>query len=607
VEIPGASSSTYFINEAQVGDSGTYFVEVSNGAGTVSSIGAELVVLADHDGPLVRIQSPKTTVLAADHPEAFKIEAFGTAVDAGPAGTVLVEYSLNGAGFVPAAGTDDWSATLTPLNPGFNTLVIRATDGVGNQATLARTFNYRIFKPLTVSWTGQGEVKPNRDFAETQVDLELGRNYKMTARPDIKVADYVFTNWTSNLPDRILSNPNEPKLLFAMAEGLELTANFIPNPFTPVSGVYNALFHEMDGGDPAVSHHSAGFATIKVSPKGSFSGKLFFDGDSISMSGKMDLSGTIGSQPVLRVKQGKPDLAIDLALEWNPADSSAQSDRLLGTIHGPGWTAELEGFRSPYNKENHATDYAGNYTMVLQNEEEVNPEFAPNGYGYSLVTVRDDGRLNVKAAMADGVKLKPSSGVILRDGRWAYHGGVYLHTNIVNGKALKCFRGSIMGWVAFDEVEGLTHIAPAGDLTWIKTGWTNTHYAGGFTNQVTAIGSKYIAPAGPGLPIIAGLEHAAVTFLEGNLEEALSKSGPLSPKNALVLDKAGNLEKVKLGIAWKTGLIKGGFIHPDIPGLKVSVAGVLLHEQKIGLGHFLGNTISGSFVFSEAPPDTTLE
>src|SRR6185503_13456531 len=120
------------------------------------------------------------------------------------------------------------------------------------------------------------------------IPLLVGRPFALTAFIGVGT-NYVFTNWMggTNL-DNLTHVSTNPAYSFVMQSNLILQANFIPNPFTPVAGTYSGLFHDTNNG---VAHRNAGFFTVKLTAKASYTGSLIFDGDKVSISGKFDLSG----------------------------------------------------------------------------------------------------------------------------------------------------------------------------------------------------------------------------------------------------------------------------------------------------------------------------
>src|SRR5205823_3000127 len=119
-----------------------------------------------------------------------------------------VQYRLENASgtndYQTASGTNKWSAVLTDLVPGPNTIRVRALDTTGNiSATVARTFIYVVTSPLTVTINGNGTVSPDLDGKL----LEVGVTYKVSAKP---ASGYIFAGWDG------LGAGDNPKLSFIM-------------------------------------------------------------------------------------------------------------------------------------------------------------------------------------------------------------------------------------------------------------------------------------------------------------------------------------------------------------------------------------------------------
>src|ERR1017187_2759529 len=113
---------------------------------------------------------------------------------------------------------------------------------------------------LTVITNGNGTVSPSL----SKQTLTVGKKYTLTAKP---ATDQIFAGWSGD----IISS--SPRLSFVMTSNRVLQANFIPNPFIPVSGAYNGLFNEGDG----ARQYSAGFFSATITTRGTYSGRLQID------------------------------------------------------------------------------------------------------------------------------------------------------------------------------------------------------------------------------------------------------------------------------------------------------------------------------------------
>ena len=118
----------------------------------------------------------------------------GTASD--NIGVAEVDYRLeNVAGtnaYQAAVGTNRWSATITNLAPGLNTVRVRAFDTSSNvSAEVTRSFTHLIVSPFTLTTNGNGSVSPNLGQL-----LVVSNVYTLTAKP---ATGSVFSNWTGGI------------------------------------------------------------------------------------------------------------------------------------------------------------------------------------------------------------------------------------------------------------------------------------------------------------------------------------------------------------------------------------------------------------------------
>jgi uncharacterized repeat protein (TIGR02543 family) len=114
-----------------------------------------------------------------------------------------------------ATGTDTWSATVTNLIPGPNTIRVEAYDTSTNVSTVAScVVNYIIAVPLTLTFIGEGTVSG----ATNGQLLHIGYPYKLTAHP---VSGFAFAGWTGDLAT------NTATLSFTVTSNLSLTATFV--------------------------------------------------------------------------------------------------------------------------------------------------------------------------------------------------------------------------------------------------------------------------------------------------------------------------------------------------------------------------------------------
>ena len=501
----------------------------------------------DASRPTVTIGSPAAGAKLTN----ASVNLQGTARD--DRGVERVERQFNGGPFEAANGTTNWSTPLV-LVPGTNTVRVRSIDRVGNESPLV-TRTFILLAPLSVATNGIGKVTPQLDGKY----LEIGKRYIVTALPGV---GQVFSNWSGSL------GTNSPRLSFLMQTGLVLRANFVPNPFIPVKGTYNGLFHDTN----VVLHESSGFFTALVTDRGTFTGSLQSNGKRLPLTGQFDLEGmVIKTVP----RPGTNALTVELQL-----DLSNGTDQITGRISDGIWEAELVADRAVFSAlTNPATNYAGKYTLVIPGD--ANAAASPGGDGFGTASVDKAGSVTFSASLADGTATTQRVPVS-KDGHWPLYGSLY------GG------RGSILSWVRFDPepTNGFE-----GALTWIKPALPLTrYYPGGFTNETSVIGSRYVPPVGVTNRVLT-FTNGLVGFTGGNLMQPFTNDVTLRLNNKVT---NGSSNKLVLTIVPATGLFNGTAMTPDT-GRTIVFKGALLQRQDFGAGYFLDTNRIGQVFFGPAP------
>jgi hypothetical protein len=574
--VSGATSAVLSFNSVSHLDNGNYSVTVSNASGSLTSSNASLTVPApDPFKPTVSFTIPTKTNAAV-------IKLTGTAKDTAPGVVSAVWYRLNSTeefspavlGGAPTKPT--WESPNIALNPGTNVVSAYAVDASGNHSatTNSKTFFYDLTDLLTVNILGSGEVKSSSGAPVVngqQIPLLVGRPSSLTAyiRPRTPETNYVFSNWFGSVTSA------SPSLSFLMQTNMTLTAQFILNPFAPVSGKYNGLFFETNG---IASHRTAGFITFNVSSKASFSGKVLLDGNVVGISGKFDLSGH-ASKTFSRAKFGKSNLTLDLSLDWSTA-----SQKAFGTIGDGTWSSAIDADRATFNATNPAASFVGRYTMLIPRTNY--PAASPGGYGYGLITNSLLGKIVLSGKTGDGVVLSQSV-PISKDGRWPFYVPLYRNTNIFTKTD---YRGAMLGWVTFTD----PNVAPTATLTWIKNAVpmsdsfnVNYFYPAGFTNLLPIIASPFHTPLA-GMPLLFFADGTLV-ISDGNLTGSKAWLASVASNNSVKVAYFG-ADKVTLTLNAKTGLLKGTFLHPNNGNLVTTFFGAIMQEQKYAAGEFAGRT-----------------
>jgi uncharacterized repeat protein (TIGR02543 family) len=191
----------------------TYDIAVDGYNGATGNIVLYLALSPDVTPPKVSITAPAN---GANVTSSFFLLQ-GKASD--NVAVAQVQYRLeNAAGtnaYQAANGTTNWSATVTNLIPGANTVRVLAFDTSGNVSpAVAISVNYVIVAPLTLGISGGGTVSG----ATNGQLFHVGVAYKITAVPK---TGFGFAGWTGDVIT------NTPALTFVMQSNLTLQASFV--------------------------------------------------------------------------------------------------------------------------------------------------------------------------------------------------------------------------------------------------------------------------------------------------------------------------------------------------------------------------------------------
>ena len=434
----------------------------------------------------------------------------------------------------PYVLNDPSNPTITYPCPG-DELALRSllvATPVPGETNGSRTLNL-----LDISVNGEGAITPELELSQ----MALGKSYSLTAKP---AQGWVFQNWsTIGLAGTV--NANAPILPFTFLSNTVITANFIPNPFGALQGVYNGLFFETN----AVNPGSSGFFTLTLAPSGSFSGRLLVGPNAYTFSSQFFGAGVAQVQ----AKSGAQSLALNLQL-----DMTGQTGQILGEVKGGAWDAPLAGEIAPVWTSSNPSPLAGSYTMVLSLES--------NCEAYAAGTVNKQGVLTMAGALADGVSFSASAPVS-RDGQWPF----YAYSGA--GK------DSVLGWVSVGNGLAGTNV------TWSKAVSNGSLYGAGLTNVLQLEGSPWQKPARTSSALT--LADPVVTLTGGGLGEPLTVEVAL--QNHLTYTATG----LSLSINPLSGSFSGWFISPGT-GRRQTVSGVVLQNAGSARGFFEGADESGT-------------
>jgi hypothetical protein len=437
-------------------------------------------------------------------------------------------------------------------------VAVYATSFAGtNSATVTNHYFFRVPMNLILVTNGTGTV------SVSPTPFYVNRAYTLTATAG---ANCLF----SNVVEMADSGPtifNSNKPVFLGQSNVAMTVDFVANRFVAAAGTYYGLF-----GDTNVTEQSAGWFTATVASSGSsqtFTASLFVDGDSLSgISGAFDISGAASNMVVTR--KGKAPLTLNLQLNFDGTISGTVSDTV------DGWSSALDGNRSVYSAA-HPSPYAGNYNLLIPGSAD--PTVGPPGYGCVKVTIAANGAVTASGSLADGQTFGPQAAVVSANGNVPIYAKAYVYGFNTGSNTITSYKGLVGGWLNF------SNMVPGGNLAWIKTGWTNGYYNGGFTNESAVVGSVYSNSLN-GLLISDGL----VTLSDGDLTSNITDN--VTVTNALVGILAPTNQLVKLTITPSSGLVSGTFTNTADHKVE-TLTGLYLPEQGIIGGYFMGTSQGG--------------
>ena len=528
----------------------TYQIVVDGKNGQTGVVELNLAFSLDTKNPTVAITSPANNAKVTNSTVVFR----GTASD--NVGVASVQFRVENADgtndYQTADGTNSWTATVTNLIPGPNTIRVFSSDTSGNQSTtVARTVTFIVVSPLTitVSPNGSGTVSPNLNGLQN-----VGANLTVTAKPG---PGQVFSNWVG--PDGVLATTTT--LTFTMQSNLVLQANFVPNPFTPIVGDYQGLFFNTD----TPEHASSGFMNLTLSSSGSYSAKVIVAGQSFSISGQFSAGG-IASNNIVR--KGLPAVSVQMQLDLSGGGISGQ-------LSDGDWVAQLTADIVVTS----AT--AARYTMIIPGADV--PVAQPGGDGYATVVVSSTGGISLSGALTDGSKITQKA-ILLSNGQWAFYVPLY------SGK------GSIFGWLTFSNQPDSDF---SGTVDWFKpTGASGKLYPNGFTNITAVAGSLYQFTNGVPVLNFTNNSNGWFQFLNGNLAPGFINQVSLGADNKITND---GTNKLTATITSSSGLFKVTAVNPAT-GKSITGNGVVFPKGNFGGGFFLGTNESGSIGLTPVEP-----
>jgi len=340
--------------------------------------------------------------------------------------------------------------------------------------------------------------------------------------------------------------------------------NQTPAPFILLSGSYNGLFFEND----SIRQESAGFFSLFLNARSNYSGHLQLGSKRYSFKGRINAEGLATN---LLVRRNDTKLSIQLQL-----GRGATSNQVFGRIDNGDWISMLSGDRAVFSRT-FPSPFIGAYTLIFPGQ--TNNPALPAGNGFAAVKVNPQGVARAIASLADGTRASQSA-PLSHEGLWPFYAPLYA------GK------GSIISWLLLtnretDDINGL--------VSWIKpTDSSKRYFPSGFTNELNAFGSAYLAPHAPNHAVLT-LTSASVLFSDGNLSSPFSTTVEFDENGHLV---ATNATPFKLSFSSSVGTFSGSTTDPH-SGQTFQFKGAVAQKLNSGYGFLLGTDESASVLLSQ--------
>lgn len=542
---------------------------------------------ADSVAPKIKITYPTpSTVITSD-----SITVTGTAIETVALDSVRVYIGSNPPVAATIAGTT-WSAPLASVAAGTNTILVEATDGAGNRVTATSRFFFQVPWPITIP-DPAGNGRGRTSGVTNGQQLDIGRLYKITATPD---PGNVFMGWLS-APDTYVSFDQDYtfSILTNLTTDFVLYAQFDTNQFPYVEGTYNGLFVNAI----TAERQSSGSITLTLNDKGAYSAKMLINGYTIPFTGAFNTRGTNsatffdkpGFPGFTRVNMGidliSPDnqirgfvtnfttysisnlVATNLVFTNLTVTNIVETNITVTTFVTNLWTADLVLDRMVFNAKTNSAPQAGIYTVIFPSDS--SSPSGPAGDGYGTVTLSTAGAIKFAGVLPDGTKVVQKA-TLSGDGHWPLYVPLY-KTN-----------GLLVSWINFSR-QPTTDFS--GLFNWFNQAHPSKYFAGGFTNEATALGSRFTKPDATNQLLY--LTNATVGFTNGNLAADFANSVVIDPKGKVVNQDANTLT---FGISSGNGLFTGS-ATPPAGGTPIKFKGAILQKGTNASGFFLGTNASG--------------
>jgi hypothetical protein len=185
-----------------------------------------------------------------------------------------------------------------------------------------------------------------------------------------------------------------------MLPDLFLIADFFPNIFPQLKGMYHGVFSPANGAAP----RNSGWLTLNLAANRNYSGRLQPLGSSFRIRGAFDVFGHTTISGWL----GTNLLTLSLQLQTNG------TEQITGTYFDGATFSEVVMYRVP--AFTNAPPQAGQYTFVIPGTS-TNSSGSMEGDGVGTVTVDSTGKIVMTGTLADGTEISQTA-TNLAGGHW---------------------------------------------------------------------------------------------------------------------------------------------------------------------------------------------
>ena len=433
-----------------------------------------------------------------------------------------------------------------------------------------------------------GTAVAGRDYntLTTTVNFAAGESSK-TVSVDILDAPGFQGSRTFNVT---LSNP-VVAILGTTASAIVTITDNDAQPGGAVAGNYAGLLKSV----PAPTLNNTGAVALKITPTGSFTGKVFIGGTALP------IAGTFGSNGIATFKNAGTTLP--LALKTKPAPTplgdfamTIFADSIGGTLTNGAAVSNLAAERAlPYDgKTPQSTVPAtildpitkGYHTGVIPSKAQgslTNDKF-PQGDGIFSFAVSKKGAFKAAGTLADGTKFSAASALNK------------LNSAPLIAQLYKKKAGLLAAELKFESTRADSDALALNTLWMRPADLVAKHYPDGWPAGITLdmLAARYRAPqkgdttsAFPDLgadDLVAG--NATLTAADGKLTSAVVNNVNISAKNKVTNAPATDKD-FKLTFAAPKGTLGGSFTHTD--GTKPKFVGIVFQKgpDQGGYGFFL--------------------